>query len=72
MNIDDTMISTRSSYIVEKEMKDIVDKCYKEVLFLLESNKEKLEQLKDLLVEQEIVDGEDVYEIVASCHVPPS
>jgi cell division protease FtsH len=72
MNIDDAMISTRSSYIVEKEMKDIVDKCYKEVLFLLESNKEKLEQLKDLLVEQEIVDGEDVYEIVTSCHVPPS
>jgi len=72
MNIDDAMISTRSSYIVEKEMKDIVDKCYKEVLFLLESNKEKLEQLKDLLVEREIVDGEDVYEIVASCHVPPS
>jgi ATP-dependent Zn protease len=31
---------------------------------LLENNRDKLEELKDLLIEEEIVDGEKVYELL--------
>jgi cell division protease FtsH len=72
MNIDERMMSTRTSHAVETEMKVIVDECYQEVFDLLKINKIKLEQLKDILITEEIVDGVVVYELVASCDVPIS
>lgn len=69
LNIDENMMSTPTSYIVETEMKTIVDECYAEVIKLLKSNKYKLEQIKDMLLEDEIIDGSAVYEIVNSCNV---
>jgi cell division protease FtsH len=57
--------------LVDMEIKRIVDECYDEVMKLLRANKGKLEQLKDILSDQEVVDGDVVYEMVASCHVPP-
>jgi len=41
--------------------------CYTEVKELLNNYRVKLEHLKDILVEEEIVDGSVVYEMVASC-----
>jgi len=41
--------------------------CYKEVKDLLNTYRVKLEHLKDILIEEEIVDGRIVYEMVASC-----
>ena len=72
MNIDERMMSTRTSHAVETEMKVIVDECYQEVFDLLKINKIKLEQLKDILIAEEIIDGVLVYELVASCDVPIS
>ena len=72
INVDEKYISTTTMRLVDMEIKRIVDECYDEVMKLLRANKTKLEQLKDLLIEQEIVDGDVVYEMVASCHVPPT
>ena len=72
INVDEKYISTTTMRLVDMEIKRIVDECYDEVMKLLRANKTKLEQLKDLLIEQEIVDGDVVYEMVASCHVPPN
>ena len=72
INVDEKYISTTTMRLVDMEIKRIVDECYDDVMKLLRANKTKLEQLKDLLIEQEIVDGDVVYEMVASCHVPPN
>jgi len=57
-------MSAKTSHAVETDMKLIVDECYQEVFDLLKFNKIKLEQLKDILIAGEIVDGVTVYEIV--------
>tara|TARA_A100001234_G_C12641126_1_gene392052 strand:- start:62 stop:1747 length:1686 start_codon:yes stop_codon:yes gene_type:complete len=72
INVDERYMSATTMRLVDMEIKRIVDECYDEVMKLLRANKEKLEQLKDILVDQEIVDGDVVYEMVASCHVPPT
>ena len=71
INVDERYISTTTMRLVDMEIKRIVDECYDEVMKLLRANKGKLEQLKDILIDQEVVDGDVVYEMVASCHVPP-
>ncbi len=72
INVDERYMSATTMRLVDMEIKRIVDECYDEVMKLLRANKEKLEQLKDILIDQEIVDGDVVYEMVASCHVPPT
>ena len=71
INVDERYMSAATMRLVDMEIKRIVDECYDEVMKLLRANKGKLEQLKDILIDQEIVDGDVVYEMVASCHVPP-
>lgn len=72
INVDERYMSATTMRLVDMEIKRIVDECYDEVMKLLRANKGKLEQLKDILIDQEIVDGDVVYEMVASCHVPPT
>jgi cell division protease FtsH len=49
---------------VDNEIENIVSQCYRYALKMLEDNKDKLEELKDLLIEEEIVDGEVVYDML--------
>jgi cell division protease FtsH len=67
MNIQQDLISPRTSSHIDIEVHDIVELCYTEVKELLNNYRVKLEHLKDILVEEEIVDGSVVYEMVASC-----
>jgi cell division protease FtsH len=52
---------------IDIEIHDIVENCYTEVKELLNTYRVKLEHLKDILIEEEIVDGSVVYEMIASC-----
>ena len=67
MNIQQDLISPRTSSHIDIEVHDIVELCYKEVKDLLNTYRVKLEHLKDILIEEEIVDGRIVYEMIASC-----
>ncbi|MAR77915.1 MAG: cell division protein FtsH [Gammaproteobacteria bacterium] len=67
MNIDPNYISPRTASHIDIEIHDIVEVCYTEVKELLNTYRVKLEHLKDILVEEEIIDGSLVYEMVASC-----
>ncbi len=67
MNIQQDLISPRTSSHIDIEIHDIVESCYIEVKELLNTYRVKLEHLKDILVEEEIIDGSLVYEMVASC-----
>jgi len=57
-------LSPSAALKVDNEIENIVSQCYRYALKMLEDNKDKLEELKDLLIEEEIVDGEVVYDML--------
>jgi cell division protease FtsH len=67
MNINPDLISPVTANHIDIEIHDIVENCYTEVKELLNTYRVKLEHLKEILVEEEIVDGSVVYEMIASC-----
>ena len=67
MNINPDLISPVTANHIDVEIHDIVENCYTEVKELLNTYRVKLEHLKEILIEEEIVDGSVVYEMIASC-----
>ena len=57
-------LSPAAAIKVDNEIETIVSQCYRYALQMLKDNKDKLEELKDLLIEEEIVDGEVVYDML--------
>ena len=52
------------------EIDRLVDECYEEAKAIIGTHKRELEVLKNKLIEEEIVDGEWVYELVCgTCKV---
>jgi cell division protease FtsH len=49
--------------MVDNEIDLIVGDCYDETVAMLKNNMPQLERLKEKLIEEEIVDGEWVYEL---------
>ena len=72
MNINTDLISPVTANHIDIEIHDIVENCYTEVKELLNTYRVKLEHLKDILVEEEIVDGSVVYGMIASCDLKSS
>ena len=72
MNINTDLISPVTANHIDIEIHDIVENCYTEVKELLNTYRVKLEHLKDILVEEEIVDGGVVYGMIASCDLKSS
>jgi len=68
-NFDYRHLSPESAMKVDDEIDTIVARAYADTKNLLEAYRDKLEALKDLLIDEEIVDGEKVYELlgVADC-----
>ena len=60
-NFDYRNLSPAASLIVDKEINDLVDECYKRSKELLSINMLELKQLKNKLIEDELVDGSWVY-----------
>ena len=60
-NFDYRNLSPAASLIVDKEINDLVDECYKRSRELLSINILELKQLKNKLIEDELVDGSWVY-----------
>jgi cell division protease FtsH len=56
-------MSEEASAMVDDEIDLIVGDCYDETLAMLKNNMPQLERLKEKLIEEEIVDGEWVYEL---------
>ena len=57
-------MSSESAALVDEEIDEIVQDCYDDTLRMLKASMYELETLKDKLIEEEIVDGEWVYELV--------
>jgi cell division protease FtsH len=56
-------MSPEATYLVDMEINDLVEKCYDDTVCMILEHREELEQLKDKLIEEEIVDGQWVYEL---------
>jgi cell division protease FtsH len=56
-------MSEEASALVDNEIDLIVGDCYDETVAMLKNNMPQLERLKEKLIEEEIVDGEWVYEL---------
>ena len=65
-NFDYRKMSEEATRLVDMEIDQLVDLCYKEALAILSVHKRQLEELKDKLIEEEIVDGEWVYKMFHS------
>ena len=63
-NYDYRNLSPSAALKVDNEIENIVTQCYRYALQMLKDNKDTLEELKDLLIDEEIIDGEIVYDIV--------
>jgi cell division protease FtsH len=57
-------MSSEASKLVDLEINSLVDNCYREAVGIIEGNRDKLEELKDKLIEDEIVDGDWVYDLI--------
>ena len=64
-NFDYRKMSDEASRLLDMEIDKLVDLCYKEALGILGTNKRQLELLKDKLLDEEIVDGQWVYDLVS-------
>ena len=65
MNIKPELMSYHISKSVDNEIRAIIDSCYYEVIRLLKKHRNKLDALKNILVDKEIIDGSVVYEMFA-------
>src|SRR6056300_1510933 len=63
-NYDYRNLSPAAAIKVDNEIENIVSQCYRYALQMLKDNKDKLEELKELLIEEEIVDGQVVYDMI--------
>ena len=57
-------VSSDTAIAIDKEVRRIIDACYKKAEDLLESNKEKLELMKDALMEYETIDALQIDDIM--------
>ena len=64
INIKPEFMSHNMSKCVDNEIRAIIDSCYYEVIHLLTEHRKELDDLKTILVEQEIIDGGVVYDII--------
>ena len=72
INIKPEFMSHNMSKHVDEEVRAIIDSCYYEVIHLLKKHRNCLDKLKNILVENEIVDGSVVYEMILSDDVQMS
>lgn len=57
-------VSSDTAIAIDKEVRNIIDACYKEAKGLLEANKDKLEMMKDALMEYETIDADQINDIM--------
>ncbi len=60
----DFVYSQKTAELIDKEVQKILDKCYKETLEKLESNKDKLEKLAQELLDKETLYAGDIYKLL--------
>jgi cell division protease FtsH len=63
-NFDYRNMSGEAARLVDMEIDRLVDSCYKDAKAILATHRNDLDELKNKLIEEEIVDGQWVYELM--------
>lgn len=58
-------LSDETARIIDAEVKDLLDRCYGRASQILEDNRDKLELMKDALMEYETIDSDQIDDIMA-------
>jgi cell division protease FtsH len=58
-------VSSDTAKAIDREVRRIIDECYSTAKHLLETNREKLELMKDALLEYETIDAEQIDDIMS-------
>ncbi|MBE0482562.1 MAG: ATP-dependent zinc metalloprotease FtsH [Bacterioplanes sp.] len=58
-------LSDETARIIDAEVKDLLDRCYQRAADILEENRDKLEMMKDALMEYETIDSDQIDDIMA-------
>ncbi|MCD8520737.1 MAG: ATP-dependent zinc metalloprotease FtsH [Saccharospirillaceae bacterium] len=58
-------LSDETARIIDSEVRNLLDLCYKRASKILEENRDKLELMKDALMEYETIDAEQIDDIMA-------
>ncbi len=56
--------SENTANIIDKEIKNIIDKSYEEAKEILSSNRDKLDKMANVLLEKEVIDAKEIDEIL--------
>jgi len=59
------------AHTIDREVRQIVDRCYQRAEELLSANKEKLDLIVDALLERETLKGEELTELLETGQLPP-
>lgn len=62
--------SEKTSYLIDQEVKKIIDKCYTKVLDLLKSKKKEIEKVAEELLKREVLNKIEFEEIIKSVNLP--
>ncbi|MBQ9344064.1 MAG: ATP-dependent zinc metalloprotease FtsH [Kiritimatiellae bacterium] len=57
-------VSEATSQLIDAEVKRIIDECYARALELLRTHRKELDQIANLLIEKETLEGEDVLDLL--------
>lgn len=64
LSINDNIISQVTKYNIDTEVKNLVEKCYKDVYSTLEANKEKINSIIDVLIEKESLNEDEFNKLI--------
>ena len=69
--VEDRNYSEEIAYAIDQEVRRIVDECYDRVKSLLVEHREKLEEITRLLLEQEVLEGEELDRVLGNGNEAP-
>lgn len=58
-------LSNETAQLIDAEVRDLLDRCYQRAKDVLEENRDKLEMMKDALMEYETIDSDQIDDIMA-------
>lgn len=58
-------LSNETAQLIDAEIKGLLDRCYQRATQILEENRDKLEMMKDALMEYETIDSDQIDDIMA-------
>jgi cell division protease FtsH len=65
------MVSPQTAEAIDKEVKDIVEKAHQQALHILHQNRDLLETIATKLLETEVIEGEELYNLLGQVKTAP-